>query len=166
MKKGFEPHLSQPLQYAACRGNLEVMRKLFEKFECDPECKNAHGIAPLHCACYCGCLNVVEHLIKKVKCDPRVQDVDGACPLVYTAMSAANDASPKPLSKDVNPCVDHMKVIRFLILTCDYETCSQPLWLIRLIMLCWYNEIQFLSSKFHLEVKPEFSSKPIQYVRL
>ena len=34
LKKGFEPHLNQPLHYAACRGNLEVVRKLIETYRC------------------------------------------------------------------------------------------------------------------------------------
>ena len=80
----FEPDLSQPLHYAAARGNLEVVRKLIETYKCDPMCQNVHGITPLHCASYCGQIDVVKYLQELYGTDTIVVDWLGACPIVYS----------------------------------------------------------------------------------
>ena len=75
---------SQPLHYAAARGNLEVVRELIETYKCDPMCENVHGITPLHCASYCGQIDVVKYLQELYGTDTIVVDRLGACPIVYS----------------------------------------------------------------------------------
>ena len=75
---------SQPLHYAAARGNLEVVRELIETYKCDPMCENVYGITPLHCASYCGQIDVVKYLQELYGTDTIVVDRLGACPIVYS----------------------------------------------------------------------------------
>ena len=85
LKQELDPDRSQPLHYAAARGDVQVVRDLIESYGCDPVCKNVYDITPMHCACYCGQLDVVKYLQKYCPLATRVEDNAGACPVVYTA---------------------------------------------------------------------------------
>ena len=85
LQQGYGPDLSQPLHYFAGCGNIQAVKDLIERYGCNPQCQNVHGITPLHCACYCGKVNVVKYLVTQQKCDINLRDKKGVCPLGYTA---------------------------------------------------------------------------------
>ena len=85
LQQGYGPDLSQPLHYFAGCGNIQAVKDLIERYGCNPQCQNVHGITPLHCACYCGKINVVKYLVTQQKCDINLRDKKGVCPLGYTA---------------------------------------------------------------------------------
>ena len=94
LKREFDPDRTQPLHYAAARGDVKLVRDLIETYGCDPMCKNAYGITPMHCACYCGQLGVVKYLQKKCPMATSVEDNEGVCPVVYTTYSISLDSQP------------------------------------------------------------------------
>ena len=170
LKKGFLPHLNQPLHYAAGHGDLEVVRSLIEDYKCDPDCQNKRGVTPLHCACYYGCLNVVKYLINEVGCDPQRRDVDGVSPLVYCAY-CTNLYSHRyePLS-DAHMCVEpnfeHMKVAFFLASTYQVDKSENLLCLLILPFCCGSTkDLNCLSEILNLDIKSELSLNPINYLK-
>ena len=114
----FEPDLSQPLHYAAARGNLEVVRELIETYECDPMCENMHGITPLHCASYCGQIYVVKYLQELYGTDTIVVDWLGACPIVYSTYCTISRELHAPLDyfwHTVVPSNGHIETAKYLL---------------------------------------------------
>ena len=123
LRQGFDPDLSQPLHYAAARGNIEAVRELIESYGCDPGCQNLYGITPMHCASYCGRLNVVKYLQKCCADTATIGDREGACPLVYSAYCTMENVTMRaPLDhiQRVTPRSDHFRIAKFLL------TCRAP----------------------------------------
>ena len=142
LRQGFEPDLTQPIHYFAARGNLQAVRELVEKYKCNPECQNVHGITPLHCASYCGRLSVVKCLVNKHKCDAKAKDDKGACPLAYTSYCVVGDIRLKcPLDlfqERVLPCNKHIHTAKFLLShsTLQRASLTHELCILRLPLRC------------------------------
>ena len=127
LKREFDPDRTQPLHYAAARGDVEMVRDLIETYGCDPVCKNAYGITPMHCACYCGQLDIVKYLQKYCPIAISVEDNKGACPVVYTAyrvMYGISKFYPMNAPLDyfrhvIEPLVTHIETAKFLLSCMD-----------------------------------------------
>ena len=119
LKEPFRPDLSLPLHYAAARGDLEVVRELIERHECDPMCQNVHGITPLHCASYCGKIDVVKYLQGLYGDDTVVVDNLGACPIAYSTYCATVGRRESPLDyylwRHISPSSSHVEVAKYLL---------------------------------------------------
>ena len=73
------------LHHACCNGWYEVTKVLIEKYNCDPNCKNASGSIPLRLACWSGNLDLVKYLVNDKRNDPNHKNNDG-----FTSMHNAS----------------------------------------------------------------------------
>ena len=168
LRQAFEPDLTQPIHYFAARGNIQAVRELVEKYKCNPECQNVHGITPLHCASYCGRLSVVKSLVVKHKCDANVRDKEGACPLAYTSYCVMGKITKRPLNvfKERNkPRSEHIQTAKFLLChaTIQRASLTKELCVLRLPVYCG-SFTDFIQLEYSLNLKlgdssPELGSE-------
>ena len=146
LKREFDPDHSQPLHYAAARGDVEMVRDLIETYGCDPMCKNVYGITPMHCACYCAQLDVVKYLQKYCPMATSVEDGEGACPVVYTAYRTMRGILQylkinPPLDyfqQVIKPLATHTETAKFLLLCMEPPIDELPPTLLCLLRLPLY----------------------------
>ena len=91
------------LHHACYNGWYEVAKVLIEKYNCDPNCRNAAGSIPLRLACWSGNLGLVKYLILDKGCDPNDVNSTGQVPLHNAALGG------------------HLDVTKFLIEHCKVE---------------------------------------------
>ena len=91
------------LHHACYNGWYEVAKVLIEKYNCDPNCRNAADSIPLRLACWSGNLGLVKYLILDKGCDPNDVNSTGQVPLHNAALGG------------------HLDVTKFLIEHCKVE---------------------------------------------
>ena len=164
LQQGFEPDLSQPLHYFAGRGNIQAVKDLIERYGCNPQCQNVHGITPLHCACYCGKMNVVKYLVTQQKCDINLRDKKGVCPLGYTTYCILKEVTVlSPLNflcKKLH--TEHAQVANFLLAK---EVCvtSSELCVLRLPLYSDSKFAVFISMVDNLKSKLQRNCKELYF---
>ena len=70
-----------PLHIACQKNNLELVKRLVETEEEDPNNIDEHGNTPVHIAIMNGCLDVLKYLIEEQKCNSGVQGEHGRTPI-------------------------------------------------------------------------------------
>ena len=79
------------LHHACYNGWYKVAKVLIEKYNCNPNCRNAAGSIPLQQACLGGNLNLVKYLVLDKGCDPNDMNNIGQVPLHNAALGGHLD---------------------------------------------------------------------------
>lgn len=74
------------LHTAAANGLVNVVRRMLEHEELDPNHQNRRGVTPLHLAFRHNQHTVARILLASGKVDPNIEDFDGRMPLEYSAL--------------------------------------------------------------------------------
>ena len=111
----------KPLHYAAFHGKLEMVRRLVEEYDCNPQSAGMNNCTPLHYACYGGHKDVVMYLVIEQKCDPMFKAQKGNLPLHLTCIHEVPDNYSVYLFgqysslRSEKPTDDHYEVAKFLL---------------------------------------------------